>query len=163
MSIFRFSDAPAVRHPVHTRADGVQVGDTRLVVRTAGEGAFVTNIDGASEKVLAVAHGDAVYVQLRGRAWRLEKIDPARGGAGSGADAAGLALAPMPGVVVSLHAQLGQRVAQGDALLVIESMKLQTTIAAAAEGTVLELPLAVGQSFQRGAVLARTAAAENRA
>ena len=42
-----------------------------------------------------------------------------------------------------------------DALLVIESMKLQLTITAACSGTVEPLPLAVGQTFQRGAVLAR--------
>ena len=42
------------------------------------------------------------------------------------------------------------------ALLVIESMKLQMTIGAAADGVVAELPLAVGQTFQRGAVLVRT-------
>ena len=66
----------------------------------------------------------------------------------------------MPGVVVSLLVQPGQRVRQGDALLVIESMKLQTTLCAACDGTVQELPLAVGQTFQRGALLARIAAEE---
>jgi biotin carboxyl carrier protein len=34
-------------------------------------------------------------------------------------------------------------------------MKLQTTICAAVGGVVAELPFAVGQTFQRGAVLAR--------
>jgi biotin carboxyl carrier protein len=156
MSTFRFSDAPALRHQVHAHADGVQVDGERLAVYAVGEASFVTRIDGRSEKLLAVVHGDVVYVQLRGRAWRLEKIDPTRSSTGSAADAAGLSVAPMPGVVVSLHAQVGQRVAQGDALLVIESMKLQMTIGAAADCTVLELPVAVGQSFQRGAVLVRT-------
>jgi biotin carboxyl carrier protein len=61
----------------------------------------------------------------------------------------------MPGVVVSLHTAIGRPVAEGDALLVIESMKLQMTIAAPTAGVVAELPLAVGQTFQRGAVLAR--------
>ena len=42
-----------------------------------------------------------------------------------------------------------------DALLVIESMKLQMTIAAACTGTVEQLPLGVGQTFQRGVVLAQ--------
>ncbi len=158
MSTFQFSHDPAVRHRVHTQADGVQVDDTRLAVRDAGEGRFVTTIDGHSEKLQAVAHGDAVYVQLRGRAWRLDKVDAARGHGAGAAGASGAVVAPMPGVVVSLHAQPGQRVAQGDALLVIESMKLQMTLGAAAAGTVVELPFAVGQTFQRGAMLARTEA-----
>ena len=159
MSTFSFSDTPGQRHRVQVHADGVQVDDERLVVHQLGDGFFATTIDGRSEKLLAVAHGDAVYVQLRGRTWRLDKIDAARSSRDGAAGADGIAAAPMPGVVVSLHVQVGQRVAQGEALLVIESMKLQTTIAAAADCTVLELPLVVGQSFQRGAVLARTALA----
>jgi biotin carboxyl carrier protein len=158
MSIFQFSNAPDVLHRVHTRADGVMVDGEALAVRSAGRGCFVTTIDGHSEPLRAVAHGDAVYVQLRGRAWRLEKLDPARSNAASGAGATGASLAPMPGVVVSLHAQLGQRVERGDPLLVIESMKLQMTVEAATQGTVVELPCAAGQTFARGAVLARVEA-----
>lgn len=61
----------------------------------------------------------------------------------------------MPGVVVSLLASLGQQVQKGDALLVIESMKLQMTISASVGGEVAELPLAVGQTFQRNDMLVR--------
>jgi biotin carboxyl carrier protein len=39
-------------------------------------------------------------------------------------------------------------------------MKLQTTLCAAIAGTVADLPFAAGQSFQRGAVLARVHPAE---
>jgi acetyl/propionyl-CoA carboxylase alpha subunit len=159
MTTFQFSNAPAVRHRVHARADGVQVDDVRLSVRAAGHGSFVAAVDGRSERLRAVAHGDAVYVQLRGRAWRLDRVDPARSSGAAVAGAAGASLAPMPGVVVSVHAAVGQAVRQGDPLLVIESMKLQMTVGAAADGVVMELPFAVGQTFQRGAVLVRTAAA----
>jgi pyruvate/2-oxoglutarate dehydrogenase complex dihydrolipoamide acyltransferase (E2) component len=38
-------------------------------------------------------------------------------------------------------------------------MKLQMTIGAASDGVVAEMPIAVGQTFQRGAVLVRVAAA----
>lgn len=159
MSSFEFSHAPGTRYRVTPQADGVLVDDARLAVRGAGPGSFVAVVDGRPETLQAVAHGDAVYVQLRGRAWRLQRVDPARGsgtGAVGAAGAAGACLASMPGVVVSLHARLGQRVAQGEALLVIESMKLQMTIAALADGVLTELPVAVGQTFQRGALLART-------
>lgn len=156
MTTFLFSHAPAVRHRVHAHAEAVQVDDVRLAVRAAGGGSFVTTVDGRSERLNAVAHGDSVYVQLKGRAWRMDRVDPARSSNGAAAGVAGASLAPMPGVVVSLQATLGQAVRQGDALLVIESMKLQMTIGAAADGVVAELPLAVGQTFQRGAVLVRT-------
>ena len=59
----------------------------------------------------------------------------------------------MPGVVISLLVSLGQQVLKGDALLVIESMKLQMTIFASLDGEVAELPHAVGQTFQRNDTL----------
>lgn len=157
MNRFHFSDQPATRHRVHRQpgSDTLHVDDVPVAVQGAGDGCFVVPLDGHPERLHAVAHGDCVYVHLRGRAWRLERVDPTRSsGPGAGA-AAGASHAPMPGVVVSLHTALGQAVAEGDALLVIESMKLQMTIAAPAAGVVAELPLAVGQTFQRGAVLAR--------
>ncbi|GAC1354171.1 MAG: hypothetical protein NVSMB34_05500 [Variovorax sp.] len=159
MTTFLFSDAPAEQYQVIPYAQGAQVGDARLPVHSAGAGAFTTTVDGRSERLHAVAHGDAVYVQLKGRAWRVERVDPARSNGSGATGAAGASLAPMPGVVVSLHAEIGQPVQQGDPLLVIESMKLQMAIGAAADGVVVELPVAIGQTFQRGAVLVRISAA----
>ena len=161
MNHFHFHDTPQQRHRVvrHPGRDAVQVDDAAVTVRADGPGRFVATLDGRSERLLAIADGDTVHVQWRGRAWRIDRVDPLRSGA-SGGKAAGAEEAPMPGVVVSLLVQPGQRVRQGDALLVIESMKLQTTLCAACDGTVQELPLAVGQTFQRGALLARIAAEE---
>jgi acetyl/propionyl-CoA carboxylase alpha subunit len=136
-------------------SDRVRVDDTQVSVQQDGPNRFVAPLDGRSVRLHAVADGDCVWVHWRGRAWALERIDPTRSAAAGTAEAAGTAHAPMPGVVVSLLVTIGQAVAEGAALLVIESMKLQTTVCAAADGLVVELPFAVGQTFQRGAVLAR--------
>jgi acetyl/propionyl-CoA carboxylase alpha subunit len=136
-------------------SDRVRVDDTIVTLRPDGDGGFVTTLAGRSERLQAVADGDRVWVHWRGRAFALERIDPTRSAGTGNAEAAGSAHAPMPGVVVSLLVANGQAVSEGDALLVIESMKLQTTICAAIDGSVAELPFAVGQTFQRGAVLAR--------
>jgi len=159
MNSFHFSDQPQRRHRVHRQpgSDRVLVDGTAVSVQPAGEGRFTALVDGRSERLHAVADGDTVHVQWRGRAWRIERLDPTRASAAAGGDAAGASLAPMPGVVVSVQAVPGQRVSEGDALLVIESMKLQLTITAACSGRVTELPVAAGQTFQRNAVLARVA------
>ena len=141
-------------------SDRVRVDDTQLSVQQDGPNRYVAAFDGRSERLHAVADGDRVWVHWRGRAWALEQVDATRSSSAGAAEAAGTAHAPMPGVVVSLLVAAGQTVAEGDALLVIESMKLQTTIGAAAAGVVIELPYAVGQTFQRGAVLARLEAAQ---
>jgi len=159
MNSFRFE---GVRHRAQLEpgSDRVRVDDAIVRLRPDGDGGFVAMLDGRSERLQAVADGDRVWVHWRGRAFALERVDPTRSAGAGGAEAAGSAHAPMPGVVVSLLVAPGQAVAEGDALLVIESMKLQTTICAAIDGRVAELPFAAGQTFQRGAVLARVHPAE---
>ena len=136
-------------------SDRVRVDDTVVSVRPDGDGGFVTTLDGRTERLQAVADGDKVWVHWRGRAFALERLDPTRSAGVGSAETAGSVHAPMPGVVVSLLVAPGHAVREGDALLVIESMKLQTTLCAAIDGQVADLPFAVGQTFQRGAVLAR--------
>ncbi|HVX54789.1 biotin/lipoyl-containing protein, partial [Nocardioides sp.] len=67
--------------------------------------------------------------------------------------AAGSLLAPMPGSVVAVHAQVGDVVEEGRPLLVLEAMKMQHTITAPHAGTVTELDVAVGDQVTGGAVL----------
>lgn len=158
MNTFHFSDTPEQRHRVQREpgTDGVRVDAAALGVRADGEGRYLVQAEGGrGERVHAVALGDTVHVQWRGRAYRIDRLDPARASAAATGAGAGASKAPMPGVVVSLQVAANQRVAEGDALLVIESMKLQMTIAAPCAGIVAELPLAAGQTFQRGATLAR--------
>jgi 3-methylcrotonyl-CoA carboxylase alpha subunit len=159
MNRFRF-DGQRHRAQHEPGSDRVRVDDALVTVRPDGDGGFVATLDGRSERLQAVADGDRVWVHWRGRAFALERLDQTRSAGAGGAEAAGGAHAPMPGVVVSLLVERGQAVREGDALLVIESMKLQTTICAAICGHVAELPFAVGQTFQRGAVLARVQPAE---
>jgi 3-methylcrotonyl-CoA carboxylase alpha subunit len=153
MTTLQFSDVPDTRHQVQVRTDAVYVDGTPVQVRTIAAGNFATTLDGRTERLRTVAHGDTIYVQLRGRAVKVQRLDPTRAVAPSGVSGAGASHAPMPGVVISLLVALGQQVQKGDALLVIESMKLQMTISAALDGNVAELPLAVGQTFQRNDML----------
>jgi 3-methylcrotonyl-CoA carboxylase alpha subunit len=154
---YHFSDAPQRRHRAYRQpgSDRVLVDGEAVDVRSEGHGRFRATADGESVRVHAVCDGDTVLVQWRGRAWRIDRTDSTRSSAAAAGSGAGASFAPMPGVVVSVQVTAGQRVHEGDALLVIESMKLQMTIAAACTGTVEQLPLAVGQTFQRGVVLAQ--------
>lgn len=160
MSTFSLrADGDTHRHAVR-RGPPTTVDGTTQAVRALGDGRYVVDVDGRPVQVLAVARGDTVHLQLRGRACTVERVDPTRGAAGTGT-AGGDAAAPMPGVVVNWVVQPGDTVKAGDALLVIESMKLQTTIESPRDGVLAALPFAPGQTFQRGAVLAQVTAAED--
>jgi 3-methylcrotonyl-CoA carboxylase alpha subunit len=115
-------------------------------------------VDGRAMAVHVAREGDTVFVQIDGRAFAVRVVHPlaelAEAAAGAAADTA---KAPMPGVVVQVAAAAGQAVAKGETLLVIESMKLQTTIAAWRDGVVEAIHVAAGASFDRGAALATLA------
>jgi len=155
MTTLQFSDTPGTRHQVQLRNEAVYVDGVAVQVRKAAAGCFIGTLAGRTERLRAVAHGDTMYVQFRGRSVRIDRVDPTRARAASAAGGAGASHAPMPGVVISLLVTAGQQVSNGDALLVIESMKLQMTISATLDGQVAELPLAVGQTFQRNDLLVR--------
>jgi 3-methylcrotonyl-CoA carboxylase alpha subunit len=65
--------------------------------------------------------------------------------------------APMPGKVVSFAVKAGDKVSRGQALAVMEAMKMEHTIAAPADGTVEELLYTPGDQVAEGAELLRIA------
>ena len=68
--------------------------------------------------------------------------------------AAGSLVAPMPGTVIRVGVQIGDKVTQGQPLLWLEAMKMEHTIAAPVDGVVGELTVEAGQQVEVGAVLA---------
>ncbi|NYJ03712.1 propionyl-CoA carboxylase alpha chain [Nocardioides thalensis] len=74
--------------------------------------------------------------------------------------AEGSLLAPMPGSVVAVRAAVGDEVAEGQPILVMEAMKMQHTIAAPYAGIVTELAASEGQQVEAGTVLAVVEPAE---
>jgi propionyl-CoA carboxylase alpha chain len=60
----------------------------------------------------------------------------------------------MPGTVVRIGAVPGTPVRAGATVVVLEAMKMEHTVAAPHDGVVSELPVALGQQVDTGAVLA---------
>ena len=84
------------------------------------------------------------------------KAAPAAPKAAAPAGAAGAVKvnAPMPGKILAVKATVGQAVKKGDAIMVLEAMKMENDIVAPQDGTVASLNAAVGDSVEAGAVLA---------
>ena len=58
------------------------------------------------------------------------------------------------GKVFKLEASVGQKVAKGDAVVIIEAMKMEIPVVAPEDGTVASINVAVGDAVDAGAVLA---------
>lgn len=68
--------------------------------------------------------------------------------------ATGSLLAPMPGSVIRLGAEVGSTVSAGQPILWLEAMKMEHTISAPADGVLSAVNVVVGQQVDVGAVLA---------
>lgn len=63
--------------------------------------------------------------------------------------AEGVVTAPMPGTVISIKVKVGDLVKAGDALLILESMKIQNEIPASRDGKIKEIHVSEGKSVKR--------------
>ena len=77
----------------------------------------------------------------------------AKAAAPAGAQGAVKVNAPMPGKIVAVKAQAGASVKKGDAVLVLEAMKMENEICAPQDGTIATVECAAGDSVESGKVL----------
>ena len=61
--------------------------------------------------------------------------------------------APMPGLIVQLRVKVGDTIAAGDGLVVMEAMKMENELRAQAAGTVRAVHVSVGAAVEKGALL----------
>jgi len=64
-----------------------------------------------------------------------------------------LLLAPMPGMIVKYLVNEGDSVTKGDAVVVLEAMKMENSLTAPADGVVKSIKFVSGDSVAKGAVL----------
>jgi acetyl-CoA/propionyl-CoA carboxylase, biotin carboxylase, biotin carboxyl carrier protein len=127
---------------VRTRAGSARLGE----LRREGE-ALLAELDGEL-RVYAIAEAEGVvWVSRAGHV--LEAAPESRSAASAGA-AEGSLEAPMPGKVLSVAVANGDRVGEGELLLVLESMKMELQITAPREGTVRGLELSEGERVSPG-------------
>ncbi|HEX4578021.1 MAG TPA: biotin/lipoyl-containing protein [Edaphobacter sp.] len=102
-----------------------------------------------------VLDGDGVVIG--GRRYGFEVDDPrslqGRRGAGAGTEGPRPVKAPMPGRVVRLLVEVGDEVAEGQGMVVIEAMKMQNELKSPKAGRVARIGVAVGDTVGSGDVL----------
>jgi 3-methylcrotonyl-CoA carboxylase alpha subunit len=100
--------------------------------------------------------GETAHIFTPQGATRITVLDPLAH-AGEAAQEGGRLTAPMPGKVVSFAVKAGDKIKAGQALAVMEAMKMEHTISAPKDGTVAELLYAPGDQVADGAELLKLA------
>ncbi len=78
----------------------------------------------------------------------------AKGGGGGGGASPDQVVTPMQGTVLRVAVEVGQEIAVGDIVCIVEAMKMENEVAAHQAGTVKELAVAEGQAVNAGDLLA---------
>ena len=140
------SDGQVLVNGAPRRVDLKPVGDA---------GAYSVIVDDECYDVFVRQVDGDYFVELAGTSYRVAVRDagtPAgQEPAGSAAPGDGPAQldAPMPGIVVSVFAVVGQRVVRGDVLVVLESMKMMNELRSPADGVVVSVSVTPGERVER--------------
>ncbi|MEN9688500.1 MAG: hypothetical protein RI998_497 [Pseudomonadota bacterium] len=155
-----------------TVAHGDQLLQAQLTRHTRGED--VLHVSDQTHVFQHAVQGDGLLLQWGPHRWQarvdlvqgvahvfadqgacsLTWIDPLAHAA-QDASAGGNLSAPMPGKLLSFAVRVGDKVSAGQALAVMEAMKMEHTVAAPAAGTVAELLFSPGDQVSEGAPLLR--------
>ncbi len=157
-------DGQALELELASRGDGtvtVSRGEHTVSARLSRVGAhrLRTTIDDHVIEAGAYIDLTSVTLFMLGETWRFELPDHLAESdeQGAGED---VVRAPMPGQVISVLAAAGDAVSSGDALVVMEAMKMEQTLAAPRDGVIEEIAARVGDQVAEGAVLVTLARAE---
>jgi acetyl-CoA/propionyl-CoA carboxylase biotin carboxyl carrier protein len=130
---------------------GTLTYDGALLSVDGPETADIGGFSAHQRRVSVFPDGEAVWV-VEGDVGPVRFAPPAGDEDAAGHGEASLE-APMPGTVVHLRVEPGAAVAAGETLVVLESMKMEISIAAPRDGSVAKVLVAAGDQVDRGAVL----------
>ncbi len=100
---------------------------------------------------------DKIAVMMDGRLFEAQALDERamlliqrRGGISSGS---GEVHAPMPGLIAVVTVAVGQAVAQGDTVVILESMKMQNELKSPVDGVVTAIHVEAGEAVDKNSLL----------
>jgi len=141
---------------VHFRPEGYRFDLPGGELLARGEldaaGDLLGDLGGTRWKATVVRHGSVLTVMEQGGSHTLALHDP-YASAGEVEGTGGRLTAPVPGKVVAVMVEAGERVERGRPLMILEAMKMEYTVSAPRDGIVARLHFTVGSLVGEGAEL----------
>jgi len=113
---------------------------------------FKIRVDG-KEYFVEVENIDGVQGEGGKKAVTMERREGGAGVAGSTAPKEKAVFAPMPAKVIRVNCKKGDRVKKGDALIVIEAMKMENEIISNKDGVIKDVMVSEGDSVSNNDIL----------
>ncbi len=149
-------DAVEVRVRGRAAAAEVAVGSGEPVsasVERTGS-ALRTSYAGRTHSYAYAEDGDVVWLGRDGRTWEVREQERLAAARHDTTATGGPLTAPMPGTVTVVRVAVGDEVAAGQSLVVVEAMKMEHSVVAPTDGTVSELFVHSGQQVAMNAAIA---------
>jgi biotin carboxyl carrier protein len=157
MKLTRAGDSPEI-HAELISSDGntirVRIGDKEITAEftpNADRGGILA-IDGRRYPIFGARRKESIFVSVGPASFEFKPAEAAARRRARGLAAAEIT-APMPGKVLKVLVHDGDLVEAGQALVVIEAMKMETTLAAESAAMVKHVRVEEGQTVDHGAVL----------
>lgn len=143
---------------IQTKKNDIQVSmrgkQYRVSVEFLGEEEILLNIDGKIYNVIVSANTTSYTVYINGRCFRIEKksalqiLGPKTGKARKAS-----INTSMPGRIVKVLMKEGDPVEEGQAVMILEAMKMQNEIKSPQSGRIGKIYPKAGESVETGALL----------
>ena len=131
--------------------DGLAVNSPDVSISRANQhGRLRVEIAGTLHLAHVTKLGDDWWIHLDGRIHVVRMHEP---GSAEDKSVEGGLSAPMPGTILEILVKQGQRVREGQALVVMEAMKMEHRIQAPLAGEITKLHYSVGDRVEMGAIL----------
>jgi 3-methylcrotonyl-CoA carboxylase alpha subunit len=133
----------------------LSIGEREFAFRSSPSdvGGFDLTLDAIKSHVVAVIEGHELYVRTRNGRFDLHWVDPF-GGETEEQVGEDKIVAPLPGTVVALLAEVGATLEKGAPILTLEVMKMEQTLRAPFAGVLKVIKCKVGDIVQEGVELA---------
>jgi 3-methylcrotonyl-CoA carboxylase alpha subunit len=157
--LFKFRDREGVEQGVGlTYGSGpakLSVGTREFTFASSpsDDGGFDLVLDGMKSRVVAIVEGSDLYLHTRNGRFDLHWVDPF-GGDDEEQVGDDKIVAPLPGTVVALLAEVGATLEKGAPILTLEVMKMEQTLRAPFAGVLKAIKCKVGDIVQEGVELA---------
>jgi acetyl-CoA/propionyl-CoA carboxylase biotin carboxyl carrier protein len=104
--------------------------------------------------VVVEVDGRRIPVRIHDEARRTAPASPVEHGRHGGSHAGDVITSPMQGTILQVLVEVGQEIEAGQAVCILEAMKMENHVAASRDGTIAELPISAGQVVELGQVIA---------
>jgi 3-methylcrotonyl-CoA carboxylase alpha subunit len=157
--VFTFRHGPAGEHQVSLQYGNgpatIGIGEREMAFTSVpnAAGGFDLTLHGMKSHVVAVVEGHELYLHTRNGRFDLHWVDPF-GGDDEEQVGEDKIIAPLPGTVVALLAEVGAKLEKGAPILTLEVMKMEQTLRAPFAGVLKAIKCKVGDIVGEGVELA---------